>query len=151
LLDLAKYKAGLLDVKAPEGGVVIIENPDEWRGNPVQIGTKVLKIGNPKKTLVKIWVPEEDNVDIKLGSEIKVILNVDPSNPEMATLNYVSPYTVMNDKSGLSFIAEARWKETPKNQHMGLKGTAILYGDKVSIFYWITRKPLNYIRMKLGF
>lgn len=150
MLDLAKYKADQLNVKAPMNGIVMLKNRDEWRGNPVQVGEKILMIGDPDQTKVKIWIPESDNVDLNLGSEVKVVLNVSPDQTYLATLDYISTYTLMSEKNMPSFLAEAEWKKPDQNLKIGLKGTAILYSEDVSLFYYIIRRPLSYVRALTG-
>lgn len=151
LLDLARYKASKLNVFSPEDGIVMLKNKDEWRGNPTQIGEKIMMIGNPNDTQVKIWIPESDNIDLNLGSEVKVILNTAPDSSYRAELSYIAPFISFNEKNMPSFVAEAKWENPPKDVKIGLKGTAILYSENVSLFYYIIRHPLTYIRTVLGF
>jgi len=150
-LDLAKYRASLLTIKAPENGVIMIDNPDEWRGHPVKIGEKIMMIADPQQTKIQIWVPENDNITLDLKKPIKIYLNVSPEKSHYATLSYISSYSSLSDKSIQSFTAEAEWQEPPKDIKMGLKGTAILYGDNVSIFYLGMRRPFSYLRNLFGF
>lgn len=150
MLDLAKYKADQLNVKSPIAGIVMLKNKDEWRGNPVQVGEKIMMIGDPEHTKVKIWIPESDNLDLHLGSEVKIVLNVSPNETYLAQLDYVSTYTSLSEKNMPSFIAEAEWKKPDNDLKIGLKGTAILYSEDVSLFYYIIRRPLSYIRSMTG-
>ncbi len=150
LLDLARYKASKLNVFAPEDGIVMLKNKDEWRGNPTQIGEKIMMIGDPKETEVKIWIPESDNIELNLGAEVKVILNTEPDSSYKAELSYIAPYISFNEKNMPSFMAEASWETPPKDLKIGLKGTAILYSENVSLFYYIIRHPLTYVRSILG-
>lgn len=150
-LELAKYRAGKLDVKAPKEGVVVMNNPDNWRGTPVKIGEKIMMLADPQMTKVRIWVPESDNIVIDFKKPIKVFLNTNPENSYKAQLNYISAYSIVNEKSLTSFIAEADWVEKNKNFKLGLKGSAVLYGDNVSLFYYIARRPWAFLRNWLGF
>lgn len=56
----------------------------------------------------------------------------------------------MSDQQVPSFIAEAEWKTSDANERPGLEGTAILYGEKVSLFYYLIRKPWILARHLLG-
>ncbi len=150
LLNLARYKHGQLNVKAPINGTVIIEDPDEWRGNPVKIGEKVMMLSDPKDTKVKIWIPESDNIELNPEEHVKVILNVQPDKTYQAQLIYISSYSTLTDKSVPSFIAEANWIGNHNDTKLGLKGTAILYGENVSVLYWMTRRPWTYLRHTMG-
>lgn len=149
-LELAEYRANLLDVKSPISGTVIMDKPDEWRGNPVHIGEKIMMISEPSQTKIRIWIPENDNISITETKPIKIILNVMPENTFHANLTYISTYSALDEKSVPSFLAEAQWNDVPQNIKPGLKGTAILYGENVSIFYWVLRRPWTYIRNVLA-
>lgn len=150
-LEAARYKASKLVVTSPIDGVTIIHDPDEWRGNPVQVGEKVMMVSDPNQNRVRIWIAEADNIDLKPESEVRVILNIHPNTTYYAILDYVALAVTMSEANIPSFIAEADWKEdNPPGVKLGLKGTAILYGENVSIFYWILRKPWTYIRRSIG-
>lgn len=150
-LDLAKYRFSQLTVKAPDNGIVLMQDPDEWRGKPTHIGEKIMTLANTDKTKVRIWIPESDNVELIKDRTIKVILNVDPEKTREAKLLFISNVSTLNEKHLPSFVAEADWLEQPKDVKPGLKGSAILYGHDVSVFYWIIRKPWGYFRSYLGF
>lgn len=150
-LELAKYRASQLDVFAPDNGVALLDSPEEWHGKPVKIGEKVMVIANPLLTKVRMSVPEDDNVVLDMSKPIKVILNVSPEIGHPARMVYLSSFTHVSDKAVPSFIGEAEWIGDPgEDVKLGLKGTAIIYGEKVSLFYWIVRKPWAYVRRFVG-
>ncbi|NCF71464.1 MAG: hypothetical protein GWP59_07165, partial [Chlamydiales bacterium] len=50
-----------------------------------------------------------------------------------------------------SFVSEADWGETKSSDiKLGLKGSAILYGEEVSLFYWLMRRPWSSFRKLVG-
>lgn len=144
--DLANFRKSQLDVKAPVAGTAIFDNPDEWRGKKVMTGEKILVISAPSQTKVRLWVPESDHMTISKEKIIKVVLNIEPLVSYSAKLDYVADYSVMSEKGISSFTAEASWVEKPKNPKLGLKGSAILYGENVSLFYWLFRRPIAKLR-----
>ncbi len=150
-LDLARYHASQLDVKAPSSGVAIFDNPDEWRGKPVKVGERVLVLSKPGNTKVRIWIPDRDNVAIDKNRPVKVVLNISPLTSYYANLSYISDFSVLTDKGIPSFAGEAEWPpgEQP-DVKLGLKGSAILYGENVSLLYWIIRKPWARLREIIG-
>lgn len=149
-LDLANYKANQLKVKSPIEGVVILEDPDEWRGHPVRVGEKVLMVSDPNLTKVRIWIPESDNISLNREEPVKVILNINPNETYLARIRYVATNTVMNEKGVPSVIAEAEWIENPEGVKLGLKGTAIMYGENVTLLYWLARRPWTSLRHLFG-
>lgn len=149
-LDLAEYWASLLTVKASQDGIVMLTDPDEWRGKPVRVGEKILTIGDPTLTKIRIWLPESDNVILDPDIPIKIFLNINPTQSRMAKVIYIANESTINAQNLPSFVAEADWMKHPREIKLGLKGTAILYGQKVNLFYFVTRKPLSALRYYLG-
>jgi hypothetical protein len=149
-LDLARYHASKLDALSPVDGIVLIDNPEDWRGKPVQAGERVLVVSDPDKTKIRAWVPIDDNIRIDKEQPMKIILNVDPATTLEANLLFIANNSIISDKDVPAFEAEAKWISDPENMRMGLKGSAVLYGDKVSLFYYLFRKPWASIRGFFG-
>lgn len=149
-LGYVQWQTTQLDQKATIGGVVMIENPDQWRGKPVKIGEKIMSINNPQDTKVKIWIPEDDNIILDPEKPAKIILNINPSHSYEAHLEFVATEASLSDLHIPSFLAEAKWITRPEDEKLGLQGTAVLYGEKVSLFYYLIRKPLAALRHKIG-
>ena len=150
-LNLARYNASLLTYRAPIQGVVMLSDPDEWRGKPVKVGEKIMMIGGVDQTKVRIWIPEADNIMLNPDAPIKVYLNVNPEISRKARLLFVSNESTVNEQNVPSFLAEADWIEPQEGLKLGLKGSAILYGERVTLFYYLFRKPWWGLRYLLGF
>lgn len=145
-LEQAKDNYDKVNVKSPTVGTVIIDNPDEWVGKPVQIGEKIMIIADLTKTEIKIWIPENENININPDLPIEVVLNVNPGIVRKARLNYIGNEVMLSSEQLPSFLAKAQWKDPRTDVKSGLKGTAVLYGEKVSLFYFLVRKPWILIR-----
>jgi len=150
-LDLVMHHTSLLTTKAIQEGIIILDNPDQFRGKPVQVGERILAISDPSKTELKIWLPENDNVSIDFDKPIKVILNVKSNDSYQAKINYISSQSTLSEKNIPSFVAEAQWINKTEEVKLGLKGTAIVYGEKVSLWFFFLRKPLAIFRHYLGY
>jgi hypothetical protein len=149
--DFASYQAGLLTVSSPVDGFVSMDDPAQWRGKPVLVGEKIMTIVDPSKTLIRMWVPENDNLNLNPDMPVKIILNIEPQTSYAARFLYIATETSISEKHVASFIAEAQWKDPPSDEiKPGLKGTAILYGNKVSLFYYLFRKPFAMFRSVTG-
>ena len=149
-LALAQYHAGQLTVTAPQEGYVVLDEPDQWRGKPVQVGERVMILSHPEQTKIRFWVPEGDNIAFDKEKPVKVVLNVAPERSYKANVIYIANYTSLDEKQVPSFVAEANWVNGVPDIKTGLKGTAVLYGDNVSLFYFIIRKPWSSIRRWTG-
>ena len=79
-LGLQKSEQELLMAKvlSPISGVVLLDSPEKWRGNPVQLGELVLKVSDPSETKISIWIPEDDNIALDSSKQTRIMLNVSP-------------------------------------------------------------------------
>lgn len=150
-LNYAKYRASLLLGHSPVSGVAVVDNPDNWQGRPVNVGEKIMFIADPKKTQVKVWIAEADNVLIHLPTSLEVYLNPFPEVTLHATLKYVSQEPVLTGKGSYSFVGEADWVGEAREMKLGLKGNAVLYGENVSLMYYVLRKSIYSFRHFFGF
>lgn len=149
-LALARYRVSQLVIKSPVAGTAMFENPDEWRGKPVKIGDKILMIINPNQTKIRVWIPEKEMIPLNLARPIKIFLNNTPTVNRLAKLIFISEASTLSDKKVVSFMAEADWMEEEKTITPGLKGSSLLYGEKVSLFYWLIHKPWISFRDWIG-
>jgi hypothetical protein len=151
-LALAAHEAGLLKIQAPQSGVVVIDSPEDWRGRPVIVGEKILAVSNPEKTQVKIWIPESDNIPLNTQEAVKIYLYISPTKSYKSKIEYIANEVSLSDRDIPSFVAKANWVDNPPSDlKLGLKGTAILYGESVPLFYYIIRKPWFTLRNFFGF
>lgn len=149
-LKLAESNANQLKISADMDGVCMVDHPEKWQGRPVQIGERVLMIFKPEQSKVQILLPEKDNIDFDLTKPVTIILNAAPAKRFSATMNFVAPQTSEGPKGGVYFLAEAFWLRSDASIKVGSKGTAIVYGDKVSVVYWFMRKPVAGVRQFIG-
>lgn len=138
---LAEYNVSKLEVRAQEPGVVVIADPEKWRGRPVSVGERVLSVVDPSRTKIRIWVPEDDNMLFNFETPARVLLNVFPESSLKGQLEYVGSEVITSPQRTASVLAEAQWIENDPRIKIGLKGISVLYGKKVSLAYWLFRKP----------
>lgn len=149
-LDFTKQQLDLTIMKAPISGLVTMDNPETWRGKPVHIGEKIMTISNPEKTKLRIWIPEKDLVTFSPEQTIQVFLNANPEKTFTAKLLYISNQSKMIEERLAYFEAEAEWVDVEDPPKLGLYGSAALYGERVSLFYYLVRKPLSVTRKWIG-
>lgn len=153
-LKMAEYRASKLSVQAEVPGSIIVDNPDEWRGRPVEVGQKVLMVVDPQNINLRIWLPEADNVNFSNSTEVKVLLNAFPDDSLNAHLKYVAQSVSVSPEGVPSVMAEGTFADladrADEKLRIGLKGSAVLYGDKVSVAYWLLRKPWASARRIMG-
>ena len=137
-------------IYAEKKGVVIVDRKYDWQGRPVSVGEKILTIADPNNIEFLIWLPVKDSIVIKENAEVKVFLDINPISSYKGKLlrsTYepdLSPEEVLSYKLVSSFDGN---KDTPR---IGLRGTAKIYGSKVTLFYYLFRKPITFIRQLIG-
>lgn len=135
---------------APQGGVAVFSSQDDWRGRPVQVGERVMMIADPSIIDISIYVPPEDAIELESGADVELLLHVDPLSPLKAKIERASYEAMQTPEGTLAYIVRARLEPGQGLPRIGLRGTAKLYGEKVSLGYYLLRKPLAFVRRSLG-
>jgi hypothetical protein len=135
---------------APQGGLAIFPGQDDWRGRPVQVGERVMLIADPSVIDITIYLPPEDAVDLEPGAEVSLILHVDPLRSFEATIERASYEATVGPDGTLAYVVRARLLDGQGLPRIGLRGTAKIYAGRVTLGYYLLRKPLAFIRRSLG-
>jgi hypothetical protein len=147
------YAQSLLDrihVTASRGGLAIYDDPNDWIGRPVTIGERLLEIADPSQAELEIWLPVADAITLKPGAEVEFFLNVSPGAPLQAKLRLASYQAAQSPSSLLGYRLKATLDDPTKAPRIGLRGTAKIYGDRVTLLYYLARRPLAAARQFLG-
>lgn len=135
---------------APQGGIAVFSSQDDWRGRPVQVGERIMTIADPSVIDVTIYVPPEDAVELEHGSEVQVLLHVDPLKPLQARIERSSYEPTLGPEGALAYVVHAELVAGQALPRIGLRGTAKIYAERVTLGYYLLRKPLAYARRTLG-
>lgn len=136
-------------VLAPQAGVVLMDDPAEWMGKPVNVGERILRIAALDDAEVEAWLPLADAVNLKTGSDVSLYLSASPLSPVSATLRYLAHDAVQRPDGNFAYRVRATLTQ-PTTHRVGLKGTAKLHGDWVPLVYWGLRRPWATMRLHLG-
>ncbi len=135
---------------APQGGIAVFSSQEDWRGRPVQVGERVMIIADPSLIDVTIYVPPDDAVELEQGAEVTLLLHVDPLSPLEARIERASYEASLAPDGTLAYVVHAKLREDQGLPRIGLRGTAKIYADHVTLGYYLLRKPLAYLRRTLG-
>lgn len=141
---------GKLKLSAPYGGVAIFPDADDMRGKPVQVGERIMVIADPSLIDVTVYLPSDDAVELEAGARVVVFLHVDPLTSIEATINRSSYEATQGPDGALSYVVRASLSPGHGFPRIGLRGTAKIYAEKVSLAYYLFRKPLAFVRRSLG-
>ena len=139
------------EIRAPIAATVVVENEDELVGRPVQLGERLLSLVNPDALELELWLPVGDDIALSTGSEIAFFPNVAPEQVypgEIRTFNYEAQLSPVGSfayrlTADVNIPADAR-------SRIGMRGTGKLYGERVTLFYYLFRRPIAFLRQSLG-
>ena len=138
------------EVKSPIDGIAIIDTPNQWFGRPVVTGENVMQVAIPRQVEMEIWLPVSDAINFTKGDEVKLFLNSDPLKPIYGTIDYSSFEATITPSQVLAYQVIARVSPDQDTPKIGSQGTAKLMGGKVSLFYYLFRKPITTLRQFFG-
>lgn len=138
-------------VNAPDAGIVIFSDPNDWIGRPVQTGERIMQLADPKKVQIAIHLGVDDALNLEPGAEVKLYLNIAPLKPLAARLVQASYEPVPVPEGFVAYQLKADLQDAAELPRIGLKGTAKIYGDWAPLIYHVIRKPLAWLRRTTGF
>ena len=148
-----EYSADLLKrliVKAPQEGIVVFSDPNDWLGRPVQTGERIVQLADPRKVEISISLPVDDALDLKPGSGVKLYLNTSPFSPLSGKLTQYSYQPAPVPEGFIAYRLKADLDGDAPVPRIGLKGSAKLYGSWRPLIYIVLRKPLSILRRTIG-
>lgn len=132
-------------VVATQDGMVLFDAPSEWIGRPVQTGERVMRIAQPDAVEIEAWLPMGDAIPLEPGAPVQLYLAADPLASIQARVRYVAYDAVARPDGSYAYRVRAEVTQADKAR-IGLKGTAKLQGSRVSLAYWVLRKPWASVR-----
>jgi multidrug efflux pump subunit AcrA (membrane-fusion protein) len=140
-----------LDVRAPRDGIVVINNVDDWRGQPVVAGERVMKVAKPDEVEIRIFLPVGDAIILKEGAPIRLFLDTAPLYPLSAKLLRANYEAEKTPDDNFAFRITASFDDVDQSQpRIGLRGTARISGQQVSLFFYLFRRPISALRQFIG-
>ena len=129
--------------------MAVIDDPQTWKGRPVRVGERILSIADPAMVEVTVMVPVKDAVVLEPGNEVRLFLDTDPLHSLKATVQYVVYESTMAGEWP-AYKVRARLETSTPAPRIGLRGTARIYGQNTTLFYYLLRRPITATRQWLG-
>lgn len=148
-LDYANEMLEKADIKSPISGIVIFESKEDWVGQPVQTGERILVVADPNQVELKIIIPVTNSMDLKVGDPGEFFMYGQfVSIPiSIKTLGYNAK--LMPNKV-LSYNFTADFKKQKSLPQIGAQGTVKIYSHYVPLIYYFLRRPIQAIRGTIG-
>ncbi|CUB02328.1 HlyD family efflux transporter periplasmic adaptor subunit [Marinomonas fungiae] len=148
-IQLLSEQLARTDVHANFDGFAIFNDKNDWLGIPVKTGERVMTLAASEPLGIRGWIPVQDAVALENGSQVTLYLTSRPESSFAGELTSQSFQTSLSPNGLASYQFEANLVEQSPLT-IGASGTAILYGEQVSLAYFIFRRPLGFIRQWLG-
>lgn len=138
-------------ISAGREGVAVFTDENDWLGRPVSVGEKIMTLANPGEKEVDVFMPIADALHLQPGAEVRLFLNTDPTRPLKAQLVQTS-YEPSEYNGALSYPLKAEIVDDNDFSRLGWQGTAKVYSnERVTLFYYLFRKPISATRQLFGF
>ena len=148
-VDYLRGQRGRARVVAAEDGIALFDDPQEWIGKPVVTGERILRIASAEKKEIEAWLAVGDAIPLLAGAEARLYLSATPLDPLPGRVRYVSHDAVKKPDGNYAYRVRASI-DTDTDRRIGLRGTVRLTGERVSLGYWVFRRPIALCREFLG-
>lgn len=149
-LDFARQKLDKTVLRGEQAGVAVVRDPEEMAGQPVQVGERLLRIADPERVELRVMLPVSDAIVLHQGAPVELFLDVRPLEPVTAEVVRGSYRPRKSKKGTLAYRVIARFRELKQPLRIGLRGTAQVHGEPVTLFYYLFRRPITAARQFLG-
>lgn len=149
----AEYLKRMLDkanLSSPLNGVAIFDDPVQWTGRPVVAGEQVMVIAQLDQVEIEIWLALGDVIEFSGTAPVVIHLNASPFKPIRAWLRSISHEAVQRPDGSYAYRVRASLDESSEVPRIGLRGTARMSGERVTLAYWVFRKPITAVRQFIG-
>ncbi len=147
--DYAKELLGRAEIRAERAGLLIYSAKSDWIGKPVAVGERLMEIGDPAKSEIKIELPVSDAVALQPGGTISLFLDGDPLRSIDGTITRTSYRPTLTAEQQLAFRIHAKFADE-KPRRIGLRGVARVDGETVSLWFYLFRRPIAAVRQRVG-
>ena len=130
-------------------GVAVVDDPQAWKGRPVRVGERILSIADPTKVEITVMVPVKDAIVLEPGNEVRLFLDTNPLHSLRGSVQYVVYESTLNGEWP-AYKVTASLDSAEAAPRIGLRGTARIYGEDTTLFYYLLRRPITVARQWLG-
>lgn len=148
--DFARDTFERSQIRAPRDGVAIYADRKEWVGRPTSTGQRILEIADTAKVQLRVQLPVAEVLDLAPGARIRAYLDGDPLRPVTATVTSMSHQAKIVEGQGLAYRVEGEFASDVRPPRLGVRGTAQLFSGRVPLVYYLFRRPLIWLRQKVG-
>jgi hypothetical protein len=123
------------------------------QGQPITIGEKILSIANSNNIEIKIMLPVTDAIYLEGNNNVKLFFDNTFLDTWDGKISQISYKPTLTPEGILSYQIIANFDNINQNgtiPKIGLRGTAKIYAQQTTLFYYLFRKPVTYLRQLLA-
>lgn len=139
-----------VEVKAEQSGLLLYTDKSDWIGKPVVVGQRIMELANPQRLEVRIDLPVEDAIVLREGASVALFLNANPFSSVPATVSHASYHAEVLPNNILAYRVTAQLGQGASEFRIGWQGSAKIYGETVTLFTYLFRRPISAIRPWIG-
>jgi multidrug efflux pump subunit AcrA (membrane-fusion protein) len=150
--EFAREMLAKTQITAQSEGLAIYFDKRELVGRPVSVGERILEIANPEAIEARIELPVSDAIALQPRARVKVFLDSDPLRPWPASIKRSDYKARVGENDSLAFRVVATLDVDPERKlpRLGVRGTAQVSGDNVSLGFFLFRRPITAFRQWTG-
>jgi HlyD family secretion protein len=137
------------EIRATRSGLLIYSAKSDLLGKPIAVGERLMEIGDPANTEVKIELPVSDAIVLQRGGAVSLFLDGDPLRAIDGTITQTSYRPTQTAEQQLAFRVQAGFNDG-QARRIGLRGIARVNGEQVSLWFYLLRRPIAALRQRMG-
>jgi hypothetical protein len=106
-------------------------------------------LAEPGEVELEFWIAVGDGVPLPYNARVTMFLNVYPEQAHRGNVRFVNYQAEVSPDGILGYRGRAEFI-TNDELRIGWRGTAKIYGDDVTLFYYLFRRPLSVLRQWVG-
>ena len=144
-----------LELRAASDGVALYSREQDWLGRAVRTGDPIMEIAVDAERRFEAWVAVGDAIELAAGDEAKFFPDAFPLDAMRGTVRSTSFFARRTPTDTLAYrvVADLDAPDATSDAsdaRLGMKGSVRLYGERVSLGYYLLRRPLATTRRVLG-
>lgn len=149
--EYAREQLGRSQIKAQRSGLAVFGDVRDLIGRPMATGEKLMEIADPARIEIRVDVPVSDSIILAPGARVTAYLDSDPLRPLAATVVRADYQARPRDNGMMAFRVVAELNDTTiAPPRLGIRGTAQLFGNSVSLGFYLFRRPIAAVRQLTG-
>lgn len=147
-IRLVNYKIERATLTAPISGRIVSEDLTQQIGAPVETGTVLFEIAPVDSLRAELYVPEDMIADVKEKQGGLLAAVGHPDQKLIFVVERINPVAdVVNERN--VFKVRARLLNQYEWMRPGMEGVAMISAGRESYLWIGSRRPINWLRMKL--